>query len=181
MSNSVVAKRYADALFQLGREKNSLDQLVADFLEVRQIFTNDQKLNVFLKHPKIDNEKKKQFLADVFKGADPVVINTLKLLVDRHRTSTIPTIVDHLVALVNDTKGIADATVYSIRELNTDEKEQLQTSFAKRLGKTSVQITNVVDPKILGGMKIRVGNTIYDGTVSNKLNRISRSIVSANK
>ncbi|BAC14934.1 F0F1 ATP synthase subunit delta [Oceanobacillus iheyensis] len=181
MSNSVVAKRYADALFQLGREKNSLDQLVADFLEVRQIFTNDQKLNVFLKHPKIDNEKKKQFLADVFKGADPVVINTLKLLVDRHRTSTIPSIVDHLVALVNDTKGIADATVYSIRELNTDEKEQLQTSFAKRLGKRSVQITNVVDPKILGGMKIRVGNTIYDGTVSNKLNRISRSIVSANK
>lgn len=181
MSNSVVAKRYADALFQLGREKNSLDQLVADFLEVRQIFTNDQKLNVFLKHPKIDNEKKKQFLADVFKGADPVVINTLKLLVDRHRTSTIPSIVDHLVALVNDTKGIADATVYSIRELNTDEKEQLQTSFAKRLGKRSVQITNVVDPKILGGMKIRVGNTIYDGTVSNKLNRISLSIVSANK
>lgn len=181
MSNSVVAKRYADALFQLGKEKNSLDQLVADFLVVRQIFTNDQKLNVFLKHPKIDNEKKKQLLTDVFKGTDQVVVNTLKLLVDRHRTSTIPSIVDHLVALVNDAKGIADATVYSIRELSTDEKEQLQTSFAKRLGKTSVQITNVVDPKILGGMKIRVGNTIYDGTVSNKLNRISRSIVSANK
>ncbi|MFS0750297.1 F0F1 ATP synthase subunit delta [Oceanobacillus sp. 1P07AA] len=181
MSNSVIAKRYADALFQLGNEKNSLGQLVEDFLVVRQVFTNDQKLNVFLKHPKIDSVKKKQLLAEVFKGTDQVVINTLKLLVDRHRTSTIPSIVDHLVALVNDAKGIADATVYSIRELSTDEKEQLQASFAKRLGKTSVQITNIVDPKVLGGMKIRVGNTIYDGTVSNKLNRISRSIVSANK
>ena len=180
MSSVVVAKRYADALFRLGVEQQKLEQFVADFKVVQPVFQNDKKLAKFLTHPKIDNAKKKQLVIEAFQGLDKTVLNTLQLLVDRHRTPIIPTIIDEFISLVNDAKGMADATVYSTRNLSDDEKSQLERSFAVRLGKSAVQLNNIVDPSILGGIKIRVGNTIYDGTVKGKLNRISRSIVSAN-
>ncbi|MFC4024969.1 F0F1 ATP synthase subunit delta [Oceanobacillus longus] len=180
MSEQVVAKRYADALFQLGKEKNTQEQFVKEFRVVREVFNNNKQLVPFLKHPKVNNEKKKQFIQEVFQGLHTDVVNTIKLLVERHRTAAIPSIIDHFIQLVNDAKGIADATVYSVRELTEVERTQLQVSFAKRMGKTAINLENVVDPSIVGGIKIRVGNTIYDGTVRGKLDRISRKIVSAN-
>ena len=91
----------------------------------------------------------------------------------------IPFIVDAFIKNVNDAKGIEVATVYSVRELTSDEKQNLQTSFAKRIGKNTLRFENVVDPTLLGGIKIRVGNTIYDGSLSGKLHRIERKITAA--
>jgi F-type H+-transporting ATPase subunit delta len=91
----------------------------------------------------------------------------------------IPFIVDAFIKNVNDAKGIEVATVYSVRELTADEKQNLQVSFAKRIGKNTLQFENVVDPALLGGIKIRVGNTIYDGSISGKLHRIERKITAA--
>lgn len=180
MSNEVVAKRYADALFRLGIEQQKIEQLAADLKVVKPVFQNDKKLANFLTHPKIDQATKKQLVVEAFQGVDETILNTLQLLVDRHRILIIPAIIDEFLILVNDAKGMADATVYSTRNLSDDEKTQLERSFAARLGKSAVQFHNIVDPSILGGIKIRVGNTIYDGTVKGKLNRISRRIVSAN-
>jgi len=180
MSDIVVARRYADALFQIGKEKNTLNQLAEELRVVQEVFTTNKQLTVLLKHPKIDNQKKKQFVTEVFQGMQTDVVNTINLLIERHRTAAIPAIINHFIQFVNDANGVADATVYSVRELSDAEKLKLQESFAKRLGKVSINLKNVVDPSILGGIKIRVGNTIYDGSISGKLNRISKNIVTAN-
>ncbi|PAV31357.1 F0F1 ATP synthase subunit delta [Virgibacillus profundi] len=181
MSEAVVAKRYAEALFQLGNEKATLDQMVDDFQVVKEVFQANKKLNTFLKHPRINNTKKKQFLDEVFQGLDPDVITTLKLLVDRHRTDIIPSMVDHFNQFVNDAKGIAEVTVYSVRKLSNPERSHLVASFVKRFNKSTFEINNVIDPTLIGGVKIRVGNTIIDGSISRKLQRIERDIVTANK
>ncbi|GAB3044911.1 F0F1 ATP synthase subunit delta [Virgibacillus ainsalahensis] len=181
MSEALVAKRYAEALFQLGKEKAVLDQLLEDFRVVKEVFQTNKELITFLKHPRFDNEKKKQFLDEVFQGLGTDVVNTLKILVERHRVEVTPSIIDHLVQLSNDAKGIAEARVYSVRELSDAEKQELETSFAKRLNKVSVSFENVVDPTLVGGVKIRMGNTIYDGSISGKLKRIERDMLTANK
>jgi len=95
--------------------------------------------------------------------------------------SLIPAVIENFAHIYNEANGIADATVYSIRALTEAEKEQLSSSFKTQLNKQSVSINNVVDPSLIGGMKIRVGNTIYDGSISNKLNRLKQNIVSASK
>jgi len=181
MSESVVAKRYADALFQLGNEKKVLDKLVDEFLVVKEVFQANKKLVTFLEHPRVDNAKKKQFLGEVFQGLSNDVVNTLKMLVERHRIEIIPSVIDHLSQLANDAKGIAVANVYSVRALSDAELKQLEQTFAKRLNKTAVKLENKVDPSLIGGIKIRMGNTIFDGSVSGKLKRIERRIVTANK
>ena len=180
MSEVVVAKRYADALYQLGLEKNTLDQLVKEFRVVQEVFNKNKQLETFLMHPKIDNVEKKQLITKVFQGIQADIINTIKLLVERRRIKALSNIIVSFIQLVNDAKGIADATVYSVRELTDVEKMELQQTFAKRIGKTAINLKNIVDPSIIGGIKIRVGNTIYDGTISGKLDRISKRIVSTN-
>ncbi|GAB3789413.1 F0F1 ATP synthase subunit delta [Virgibacillus kimchii] len=181
MSEAVVAKRYADALFQLGNEKAVLDQFMEEFRTVKEVFDTNTNLITFLKHPRVHHAKKIQFLEKAFQGLSADVVNTIKLLVERQRSEIIPSIIDHFIQLVNDAKGIAVATVYSVRELNEAEQKELESSFAKRFTKNAIQFENVVDPTILGGIKIQLGNTIYDGSVSGKLRRMERNIVTANK
>ncbi|MBN6205837.1 F0F1 ATP synthase subunit delta [Ralstonia pickettii] len=180
MSENVIAKRYADALFQLGLEKSMLEKYVEDLTVVREVFSTNKELNIFLLHPKVNGEQKKQLLTKSLNSLHTDVVNTVKLLVERHRTTLIPSVVDAFIKNVNDAKGIEVATVYSVRELTEDEKQKLKVSFAKRLGKNTLKFESVIDPSLIGGIKIRVGNTIYDGTISGKLHRIERKITVAN-
>ncbi|WP_085994046.1 F0F1 ATP synthase subunit delta [Oceanobacillus senegalensis] len=180
MSEAVVAKRYAEALFELGQEKLTLDKFVEEFNVVQHIFQTNEPLIKFLTHPAINNAKKKELIDKAFKGFQKDVVNTVKLLVERHHTVNIPSIIDQLNQLVHDAKGIAEATVYSVRELSDDEKLKIKESFVKRLNKEEIRIRNIVDPTLVGGIKIRVGNTIYDGSISGKLRRFERNIGTAN-
>jgi F-type H+-transporting ATPase subunit delta len=181
MSHVTVAKRYADALFQLGKETSTLDSLAQELTAVKKAFEENKNVYTFLTHPRISKAKKQQILDDVFKDGQKETRNMLKLLVERHRIELLPAIVDHFIQLVNDAKGITAATVYSVRKLTDEECRQLEATFAKRFNKRAIQLTNVVEPSLIGGMKIRVGNTIYDGSVSGMLKRIERNLVTANK
>ncbi|HLT55049.1 MAG TPA: F0F1 ATP synthase subunit delta [Bacillota bacterium] len=176
----VVAKRYADALFQLGQEKLTLDKFMEEFAVVREVFAGNEQLNKFLTHPGVSKAKKKQLIQDAFQGLQKDVVNTIKLLVERHHTAIIPAVIDEFSKMVKEEKGIVDAQVYSVRPLTDDEKLKLQDSLAKKLNKNALNIINLVDPTLIGGVKIRVGNTIYDGSISGKLKRIERNIVTAN-
>jgi len=180
MSDEVVANRYADALFDLGNEKNTLDQYVEELITVKEVFSDNEQLDTFLKHPSVKNSTKKQMLEEAFNGLHVDIVNTLKLLVERDRTEMVIRMIDHFIQLVNDKNGIAEAKVFSVRELSKPEQEELQATFARRFNKQGIHLVNIVDPHLLGGMKVQVGNTIFDGTVKNKLRRIERNIVAAN-
>jgi|SRR5690625_4807646 len=181
MSEAVVAKRYADALFQLANEKNNVEKLINELKVVKEVFQNDKQLIDFLNHPRIKNDDKMKLIDEAFGKFEKDVTNTLKLLVERHRINNVSAIIDDFVDFYNEANGIAAATVYSVRALSDDEKNNLEASFKKQMNKKSVSIKNVVDPSLLGGMRIRVGNTIYDGSISTKLNRMKHNIISASK
>jgi F-type H+-transporting ATPase subunit delta len=176
MSEAVVAKRYADALFQLASEKSNVNDLLEELQVVKQVFAENKELLAFLAHPRVTNEKKRNFLDEVFAGVSNDVLNTLKILVERHRVGMTTDVVDAFEVLVNDASGVAQGKVFSVRKLSDAEKADLELSFAKRLNKSVVKLENVVDPSLVGGVKIRMGNTIYDGTISGKLRRIEQNI-----
>src|SRR5699024_9533362 len=127
----------------------------------------------FLSHPRIAKGEKLNLVENVFGQFEQNVKNFLKLLVERNRIDVVSAIIDNFYGFYNEANKIAAATVYSVRELSEEEQN--------KLNKERVLINNIVDPSILGGMRIRVGNTIYDGSISNKLNRLKQNIVSASK
>jgi F-type H+-transporting ATPase subunit delta len=179
MSKESVAKRYAVALFNLAQEENALEQIKQELRVVYEVFTTNDELSNLLKQPKITAKKKREIIKEAFGSTSQYVINTLLLLVDRHRENIIPTMVEEFLAQANELQGVADATVYSVRELTDKEKKALSDKFAKELGKKKINIENVIEPSILGGVMLRVGNRIYDGSVQGKLERVEKQLVSS--
>ncbi len=181
MSETIIAKRYADALFQLGEERSNLHQLESELITVREVYASNPKLVHVLQHPRVTLDQKKQLVAESFKPFSKEVQHTLQLLVDRHREEIIPEMIAHFIKRMNDAKGTADAEVYSVRELSDKEKQRISETFAPKVDKRSLNLTNIVDPEIIGGIRLRIGNRIFDGSVSGKLRRMQRELTSANK
>lgn len=177
MMDTGVAKRYALALFQIAKENGQIDQLDEEIRVVKALVTSSPELNQFLQSPSITLEKKKETVKVAFASASQHVQNLLMLLIDRHREDIIPNICDHFIASVNEEKGIADARVYSVRPLSGDEKNAISSTFAARVGKRSLNIENIIDSNLLGGIKVRIGNQIFDGSLQGKLDRLQRQLL----
>ncbi|WP_282141167.1 F0F1 ATP synthase subunit delta [Cytobacillus oceanisediminis] len=177
MTGSTVAKRYALALFQLANEHQLLDQMEEELRAVKEVVTNNSDLKSVLRSPKLSIEKKKEILKDAFASVNTFVLNTLMILIERHREDHISDVADHFISLANDKKGIADAKVYTVRPLTEAEKEALSESFAAKVGKKSLRIDNIVDTNLLGGIKLRIGNRIFDGSLRGKLERLERQLL----
>jgi F-type H+-transporting ATPase subunit delta len=100
------------------------------------------------------------------------------ILIDRHREDEIVEVANQFFELANDEKGVAEAEVFSTRELTEAEREAISTTFAAKVGKKSLRIENIVDSELLGGVKLRIGNRIYDGSLRGKLDRLERKLLS---
>jgi F-type H+-transporting ATPase subunit delta len=180
MSNSVVANRYAVALIELGQEKSMLDKFEEEIRVVREVFETNENITHFLSHPGIEQDKKKALFKQAFQGFSKEVLNTLYLMIDRHREAEILPMTKSFIHMTNEIKGIQEADVYSVRELTDSEKEALEKVFVEKLGLNALRINNLIDPSLIGGVKLKIGNRIYDGSVSGKLERIERRLVSSN-
>lgn len=177
MSNTTVAKRYALALFQLAKEHQLLEQTEEELRVVKEVVNNSKDLNTVLQSPKVSAVKKKEIIKDAFSTVNSFVLNTLMILIDRHRSDHTVEVVDSFIELANEEKGIAEAKVYSIRPLTEEEQQSLSTSFAAKVDKKSLRIDNIVDTELLGGLKIRIGNRIFDGSLRGKLDRLERKLL----
>src|SRR5699024_6809229 len=165
--------RYADALFQLADENNNAETLITELAVVKDAFQANKKLIQILNHPKISESDKMNMIDEVFGECRKDIIHTIKLLVKRNR---IEKIINQVTEIYNEANGIAVANVYSVRELTETERENIANSLKQQLKKKEVKLNNIIDPSVLGGLKIRVGNTIYDGTISGKLNQMRHNI-----
>ncbi|WP_223594886.1 F0F1 ATP synthase subunit delta [Neobacillus bataviensis] len=178
MSNSMVAKRYASALFQISKEQQILSNVEEELRVVREVLDYNADLKAVLKSSKLTNENKKEIIRNAFSTVNAYVLNTLMILIDRHREDEIVEVVNQFIELANEEMGIAEAKVYSIRPLTDAEREAVSTTFAAKIGKKSLRIENIVDSELLGGIKLRIGNRIYDGSLRGKLNRLERKLLS---
>lgn len=178
MSNPLVAKRYALALFQIAKEHQILDAVEEELRAVKEVLQYNMDLKAVLKSSKLSIEKKKEILKEAFSSINVYVLNTFLLLVDRHREDEMVEVANQYIELVNNEMGIAEAEVYSVRPLTEKEREALSSTFAAKIGKKSLQIENFVDSDMLGGLKLRIGNRIYDGSLRGKLDRLQRKLLS---
>jgi F-type H+-transporting ATPase subunit delta len=174
----MVAKRYASALFQIANEQQILSQVEEDLRVVKEVLEYNPDLKAVLKSSKLTIDKKKEIVNNAFASVNVYVLNTLLILIDRHREDQVVEVTDQFLDLANEAKGIAEAEVYSARELTDAEREALSATFAAKIGKKSLNIENIVDSNLLGGVRLRIGNRIYDGSLRGKLDRLERKLLS---
>ncbi|PLR96629.1 F0F1 ATP synthase subunit delta [Bacillus sp. T33-2] len=177
MSNSTLAKRYALALFQIASEQKLLNSVEDELRVVKEVFNSNPDLVAVLKSPKLPVDRKKEMLKAAFASASVYVQNTLMVLIDRHREDQITEVADRFIELANEERGIAEAVVYSVQPLTDPQREALSIAFSEKVGKQSLRIENVVDSNLLGGVKLRIGNRIFDGSLRGKLDRLERKLL----
>lgn len=174
---SQVAERYASALFQVAKEHNVTLEIEKDLREVRKVFKMTPELYQLIVSPKVSADKRTNLINEVFQGANHYLINTLQMLGERRRMNIISDMAQSYIKLSNEEQGIEDAVVYSTRPLTEEETVSLSTAFAKSIGKNSLRIENVIDPSLIGGLRLQIGNRIYDSSVSTKLARLQRQLI----
>ena len=177
MSNVTAANRYAVALFELAKEKNTLHEVNEEIQIVKQAFEENADLLKVLNHPTIPQERKQQLIRDSFSPLSEFVIQTLLLLLKKQRINEVIRIAERFRQLTQEEEKTAHAVVYTVKPLTDKEKEMISETFARKIGKNTLTIENRIDESLIGGMKLHVGDTIFDGSVKGQLDRMERELV----
>ena len=173
---SRAATRYAQAVFSLGKERGTLDVRQSDLTDLATL-TGDSRVSSYLSNPSITADTKLATLeASLPSTVQPELRNLAKLLVVRNRTNLIPQIREIFEDQVRAERGITVAQVTTSEPLTADEEALVREKLAAMTGNT-IEITATVDPDIIGGIVVRIGDQVIDGSVRNKLERMRTRLV----
>jgi F-type H+-transporting ATPase subunit delta len=174
---SAVAERYAAALADVAVERKNSETIKRNLAAFVEAFSSIADLRNALESPALNAEVKRKVIAEVAgkMGLDEAVRNFIYLVVDHRRTEILPEIERAFLAELNKRLGIVDAEVTSAHELNNDEKRQLRAVLEQRTGK-KVEARFEIDGALLGGAVVRLGSTIYDGSVRDQLKRLREQL-----
>jgi F-type H+-transporting ATPase subunit delta len=174
---SAAAKRYADAVLDLARERGSFDAWEADLSRLAELM-NDPQAGPFFASPAIPAEKKLALIDQVLADAQPEAHNLARLLVERHRLTSAPDIARLYNEGLLAERGIAIADVTTAEPLGIEEQEAVRGQLGQIIGKT-IQLRLHVDESIIGGIVARVGDQLIDGSVTSQLSRLRARLVSS--
>ncbi len=178
MTNSPVARRYAQALFELGVDHDELEAL-GDALEgAAELFKKSDELRSVLLNPAVELQERRGVIDAIAKkaGWPALVRNFLLLLLDRDRLGEVNAIAGAFASKNDEHMGRARARVSTAVELGDDELDRLREQLAKLTGK-DVIMTTEVDESLIGGVVARVESKVYDGSLRNHLQRMREKIL----
>ena len=178
---AAVLGRYARAYAEVAvTYKLNPEKTVAEFQQMADVVNSSRELRNVLQNPAVSREQKLKLLDSIIQhiGATKMLRNFLAVLIDHRRIGNIGDLLEQFKRELDRRMGIADAKVSSVRELSSAEKKSLEQELAEITGKT-VRATYSQDASLLGGVMVRVGSTIYDGSVHGRLQRMRAELASA--
>lgn len=172
---SLAATRYSQALFELGVDEKKLDIFKSNLVDIDRVIVENKDLAKVLKHPKVDKGERKRLLDEIFKGIDPLVMNFLKLLVDRNRFQSIHDIKRYFIRLYNEYNGIEVAYIYSATRLSNEDLDAI-VKMLETKRKKKIEYETRIDASLIAGIRIKVADEVLDNTIENQLNRMKDKV-----
>ena len=170
-----IAQVYARALFEAAEDAGKLDEVREQVGAFAGALDETRELSVFFFSPYFSTEEKKEGLGKVLDGADDIVRNFLELLIEKHRVPAIHRIRREYDALWQEANKLLPVEVTSAIELDEDTVKQIGDQIGERTGR-KVQLESKVDPNILGGIVVRVGDRILDASIANRLESLRKQV-----
>jgi F-type H+-transporting ATPase subunit delta len=172
MAELSVVRRYARALFDTAQRSQSIQQVEDDLKGVDQTLRGMPQLQRILRAPTIAGPRKRELAEKVFgTRVSPLTLRFVTLVIDRRRESVLSQVYPEFRRLANAARNLLPVEVTSAVPLTDPERDALVKSLTARTGK-SIQLQASVDPELLGGMVVRMGDTIIDGSVRAKLRQL---------
>ncbi|HSA07393.1 MAG TPA: ATP synthase F1 subunit delta [Candidatus Gastranaerophilales bacterium] len=173
---SIIADKYAIAMFELAETHDLLDNINSDLFLVKNIISTSNDLRNFIDHPLINSADKKDALEKIFaESVSLYSLNLIRLLTDRNRLFILPFIADYYQKILYKKRNMDIAQV--ITAIPVDEnvlvrtREKLENLFKKR-----IKIESMVDKDLIAGMIIKIGDKIIDGSIKTKLENMKKQL-----
>ncbi len=179
MARITSGKRYAQAAFELAVERNELQSWQESLKRIAEI-TADTKLVAWLESPKIPFDVKKGLLEERLGELNPLALNLACLLVSKGRLRIAGNILREYDRLLDAYYGIEHADIVTALPLDEEDKQRLSRQLGEMMGRKIV-IDAQVDPSVVGGFIAKIGDTLIDASIRNKLEALSKSLVEAGK
>ncbi|AJY74563.1 F0F1 ATP synthase subunit delta [Paenibacillus beijingensis] len=174
--DAVVAKRYAKALFEIALQHNLVAEVEEQLKLVVDTLKQDQEIERFLTFPNIDVSKKIELIKGAFADrVSSIVSNTIALLISRGRSDIIHDVYEAFRKVAGEATGRSHATVFTAQPLTAEELAKIEARFGSASGK-QIAAEQVVDPSLLGGIQVRIGDRLYDGSLAGKLERLRKTM-----
>lgn len=172
MSQRTVARRYANALYEEADEAGILEDVDDDVLMLRRSLESTGELSRFFKNPVISQEKKDKIVRVLLEDrVEGLTLNFLRLLVRKDRETMVKAILDQYQTLRDEHRGIVTARVQVAQPLSDEDRETLIEALEAKTEKT-IRLHVQETPELLGGLVIRIGDRVYDGSVRNQLTNL---------
>ena len=172
MAGETLATRYALALFAVASERSVVDEVRDDLFAFSTIL-KDELASLLLSHPRVDKERRKAMVDKLSAGYQLATVDFLKLLIDKGRGAELSGIAAAYEKLSQRARGEIHAVVHSATPLTTDEVKNLKV----KLGEPDKVVLDLrVEPRLLGGLTVQVGNVVYDGSVMARLKTLKAQL-----
>ncbi len=172
-----IARRYARAVFDLGREKGSLDALVRELGLFADTYASSDDFRQLESMPNLSEAQKKTVVEELGRrlGASDMAVRAVAMLAERQRLQLLPDMAWILAELRDQHSGVVRATVKSAKKLSPEYVARLQQKIEAATGK-KVIITTEEDPALIAGVVAQIGDRVIDGSVRGRLDRLSASL-----
>jgi F-type H+-transporting ATPase subunit delta len=177
---TTAARRYAEAAFQLATRDGTFDTWVADLALVNQL-VGDERVARVIGNPSVPRADREATIDRLFaKRVSPLVLNLVRLLDQRGRLTLLPAVAMELTRLLDAMRGVVAATVTSAAPLEKDEVAEIAARIESMTGQT-VKLATAVDPSLIGGLTVRVGDRMIDASVRGRLERLRDQLVAGTR
>lgn len=173
-----IAQVYARSLFEVAKEQSKLDVVKEQLGQFADALDENRELATFFFAPYFSTQEKEDGLGRLLDGADPVVENFFKVLIENHRVPVIFRVRREFETLYDQENSLLPVTITSAVTLDDATVKSIGDAIGKQTGQ-QVELTANVDPDVLGGLIVRVGNSILDASIRNRLENLRRSVASS--
>jgi F-type H+-transporting ATPase subunit delta len=173
-----IAQVYARSLFEVAEERDKIDLVRDELGQLADALAESRELELFFFSPYFSTEEKKQGLDKAVVGADEIVRNFLAVLIENHRMPALMRIRREYDRLWREANQLLPVQVTSAVELDAAVTRQIGEEIGRQTGR-KVELSSNVDPDVLGGIVLRVGNSILDASIRSRLERLRKQVARA--
>jgi F-type H+-transporting ATPase subunit delta len=179
MKDARVAIRYAKSLLSLAIKQNVLEEIKEDIIIVNTVCKENRDFSNMLKSPIVKSETKIIILKKIFENKiSSLSMNFVELIIEKKREAVLRSISESFISLYHSEKNIILASVTSATAITEDLRFQVLAQLKEVVGNSEIRVEELVDPSLIGGFVLRIGDREYNASAANKLQKLKREFVS---
>ena len=171
-----IASRYGLALYSLAVDQNKVEQWQKDVKELSSIFKENTDFIMILGSSFLSLKEREEILEKSLKGVDEEITALILVIMENNRTSILLDVFESFNSYCNEHRGISEGLIYSTLKLDKTVINQIEKKISK-IEHNNVELKNVIDPTLIGGVKIVIHDRIYDGSIKHQIEMMKKDLL----